>query len=105
MKRNNFEPSKYQNPLPPIPRHYLIPSPHHLQINFHLPTLSLLVKQRLALTVRRLGVGNTAEETIAAGIPRPRDREGHDEEDGEDDKGEDPLQGNDLDGELLDSQR
>lgn len=47
---------------------------------------------------------NTAEETVAAGIACPRNRKGHDEEDGEDDKSEDPLQGNNLDRELLDSE-
>lgn len=64
-----------------------------------------LVKQRLALAVRRLGVRNAAEETVAASVFGGRHVERDNQKHNKDDNGEDPLQSNDLDGDLLDSQR
>lgn len=78
------------------------------QFSFHTNprsmNLSLLIKQRLALAVRRLRMSNATEQTVTTVVPGSRNINGSHQENAEDDNGEDPLQSNDLDGELAEGQ-
>lgn len=67
-------------------------------------TLCLLIKQRLALAVRRLRMSNATEQAVTTVVLGSRNINRSHQEDTEDDKGEDPLQSNDLDGNLAEGQ-